>query len=79
MLGSDNSCGICRIFRTPATSWLRNLPRSALLNRERRTLAICTRQERASGERLAGRAKYRSKKSWRVEYSRKAGRQAVGI
>ena len=42
-------------------------------------LAIWTRQERARGERVLGRLLYRSKKSWSVAYSRKAGRQAVGI
>ena len=42
-------------------------------------LAIWTRQERARGEREEGRLWYRSKNSWRVAYSRKAGRQAVGI
>ena len=42
-------------------------------------LAIWTRQERARGEREEGRLWYRSKNSCRVAYSRKAGRQAVGI
>ena len=38
---------------TPATIWLRNFARSALLNSERRTEAICTRHDNACNDNTA--------------------------
>ena len=44
------TCGFSKMLRTPVTSSLRNLARSVLLNRDRLTEAIWTRQERAYKE-----------------------------
>ena len=55
---------------TPATSPLRNLALSVLLNKDRRTDAICTRHDSANEESdVSGSPWYRSKKS----LSREAG------
>lgn len=46
--------GFSKILFTPSTRWERNLALSALLNKERRTEAICTRHERTCGGNNSG-------------------------
>ena len=61
------------------TSWFKNFPLSALLKSDLRTEAIWTRQDRANGDRVDGRAPYKSKNNCNVLDSKNAGRQLVGI
>lgn len=58
---------------------MRNFALSVLLNNDRRTDAICTKHVNARFESVFGSESYRSKNSFNVVKSRKAGRQLVGI